>query len=68
MITVRLAISAAFFCFTICSSVASGQERVQSDHFGQMGERPTNPELLDWLALTFMKQGWSIKEMLRLVT
>ena len=33
--------------------------------FGQMGERPTNPELLDWLALTFMKQGWSIKEMHR---
>lgn len=33
--------------------------------FGQMGERPTHPELLDWLALHFMKQGWSIKEMHR---
>ena len=33
--------------------------------FGQMGERPTHPELLDWLAYTFMKQGWSIKEMHR---
>ena len=35
MIMIRLAISATFFCFTICSSIASGQERVQSDHFEQ---------------------------------
>ncbi|MBL8817862.1 MAG: PSD1 domain-containing protein [Planctomyces sp.] len=33
--------------------------------FGQMGERPTHPELLDWLAATFMQRGWSIKEMHR---
>jgi hypothetical protein len=33
--------------------------------FGQMGERPTHPELLDWLASQFMKQGWSIRQMHR---
>ena len=33
--------------------------------FGQMGERPTHPELLDWLAGQFMKSGWSIKQMHR---
>ncbi|RLS76169.1 MAG: DUF1553 domain-containing protein [Planctomycetota bacterium] len=33
--------------------------------FGQMGERPTHPELLDWLASQFMKSGWSIKQMHR---
>jgi len=29
--------------------------------FGQMGERPTHPELLDWLASEFIRKGWSIK-------
>jgi hypothetical protein len=33
--------------------------------FGQMGERPTHPDLLDWLASQFIKQGWSIKQMHR---
>ncbi len=31
--------------------------------FGHMGEQPTNPELLDWLATEFVRQGWSIKAM-----
>ncbi len=35
--------------------------------FGHMGERPSNPELLDWLATEFMRQGWSIKAMHRLI-
>lgn len=35
--------------------------------FGQMGERPSHPELLDWLAATFIQQGWSIKAMHRLM-
>jgi cytochrome c553 len=35
--------------------------------FGQMGERPTHPELLDWLASQFMKNGWSIKQMHRMM-
>ena len=37
------------------------------DNFGKMGELPTHPELLDWLAVEFMQRGWSIKEMHRLI-
>src|SRR5579864_7002984 len=37
------------------------------DNFGKMGEKPTHPELLDWLAVEFMNRGWSIKEMHRLL-
>ena len=32
-----------------------------------MGEAPTHPELLDWLAVEFMNRGWSIKQMHRLI-
>jgi hypothetical protein len=35
--------------------------------FGEMGERPTHPELLDWLATEFVERGWSVKEMHRLL-
>ena len=35
------------------------------DNFGKMGERPTHPELLDWLAATFVENGWSIKKLHR---
>jgi hypothetical protein len=35
--------------------------------FGNMGERPTHPELLDWLAGEFVRSGWSIKHMHRLI-
>ena len=37
------------------------------DNFGKMGERPSHPELLDFLAREFVKSGWSIKSMHRLV-
>jgi hypothetical protein len=37
------------------------------DNFGKMGEMPTHPELLDWLALEFVKRGWSVKQMHRLI-
>lgn len=37
------------------------------DNFGVLGDRPSHPELLDWLARTFMEQGWSTKEMHRLI-
>jgi len=37
------------------------------DNFGLQGERPTHPELLDWLAVRFMEQGWSIKGIHRLI-
>jgi hypothetical protein len=35
--------------------------------FGAMGERPVNPALLDYLAATFVENGWSVKKMHRLI-
>jgi len=35
--------------------------------FGVMGERPSNPQLLDYLASAFVENGWSIKKMHRLM-
>jgi hypothetical protein len=37
------------------------------DDFGFQGELPSHPELLDWLALEWIHQGWSIKAMHRLI-
>ncbi len=37
------------------------------DNFGKLGERPTHPELLDWLAVQFVEKKWSIKSMHRLI-
>src|SRR5580698_9373681 len=34
-------------------------------NFGKAGQRPTNPELLDYLADTFVSQGWSVKKLHR---
>ncbi len=34
-------------------------------NFGQLGERPTHPELLDYLASEFVANGWSIKKLHR---
>jgi hypothetical protein len=34
-------------------------------NFGALGERPTHPELLDWLADRFVRDGWSIKKLHR---
>jgi hypothetical protein len=35
--------------------------------FGVMGERPSHPELLDWLACSFTENGWSLKKLHRLI-
>jgi hypothetical protein len=35
--------------------------------FGKLGETPTNPELLDWLASEVVARGWKLKEMHRLL-
>ncbi len=38
-----------------------------TEDFGTRGERPTYPELLDWLAAEFINRGWSMKAMHRLI-
>jgi hypothetical protein len=35
--------------------------------FGDLGDRPTHPELLDWLARRFVADGWSLKRLHRLI-
>ncbi|MCH5375974.1 MAG: DUF1549 and DUF1553 domain-containing protein, partial [Planctomycetes bacterium] len=35
--------------------------------FGKLGNAPTHPELLDWLADEFMREGWSLKKLHRLI-
>ena len=37
------------------------------DDFGMMSEAPSHPELLDYLAMNFMTNGWSIKKIHRLI-
>jgi len=37
------------------------------NNFGSTGKKPTHPELLDWLAATFMEKGWSLKAMHRII-
>ena len=45
-----------------------GQGIVQTDNdFGSQGIPPTHPQLLDWLAVEFMENGWSQKELHRLL-
>jgi hypothetical protein len=36
-----------------------------SSNFGQLGDRPTHPELLDYLAARLVEQGWSLKQLHR---
>jgi hypothetical protein len=38
-----------------------------TDNFGVLGDKPSHPALLDWLARTFIEDGWSVKDMHRLI-
>ncbi|RCL33226.1 MAG: DUF1553 domain-containing protein, partial [Verrucomicrobia bacterium] len=38
-----------------------------SSDFGYLGEEPTHPELLDWMATEFVEKGWSVKELQRMI-
>ncbi|HWH57696.1 MAG TPA: DUF1553 domain-containing protein, partial [Terriglobales bacterium] len=38
-----------------------------TEDFGITGQRPTHPELLDWLAVEFRESGWNIKHMYKLM-
>ncbi len=37
------------------------------NNFGQLGDSPTHPELLDWLAQQFVEHGWRMKDLHRLI-
>ncbi|WP_165420416.1 DUF1553 domain-containing protein [Edaphobacter modestus] len=38
-----------------------------TEDFGIMGQRPSNPQLLDWLAVEFRRSGWNVKQMYKLM-
>ncbi|MFN7939706.1 MAG: DUF1549 domain-containing protein [Bryobacteraceae bacterium] len=46
--------------------MGSGLVKTGND-FGALGSRPTNPQLLDWLATEFMASNWSVKAIDRLI-